>query len=123
VPRPADGNLIRLVVKKVNARTLSFHGYFACAGRECDGGTVKVSLAGKKKSAPLLVRFKVGQERISVRVRRVGGQLLHAQVIERINGCTMCPSGNDYLLRQPILPRPAITPIPSPTPTSRPGGQ
>jgi hypothetical protein len=123
IPRPQNGTLVRLVVKRVNARTLSFHGYFSCGGRVCDGGTIKVSLAGKRGSTPLTSRFKVSKQQLVVTIRRVGRRLLHALVIKRINGCTMCPSGSDYLLRQPTLPRPVTTPSPTPTTSTRPGGQ
>jgi hypothetical protein len=122
VTNPEQYSLISLTITEVNARTLSFHGYFSCAEGTCDGGTTRVPLGGKNKSAPLKARFKVEKVQVEIRIRGVLRRLLHVRLIERVSDCTMCPARNEYLLHPTGQSGPAITPIPSTAPVYSSGG-
>jgi hypothetical protein len=104
---PQYGALSGLTITRLTPTTLSVHATCAVPPGQppCDLGTVKVTVPAHGTLNQITAKVPVtklnGQPvtgYVSVTVMREGLHLLHALVVNHVNGCTMCPSHNSYMI-------------------------
>lgn len=75
-----NGGMTRLIISKVNANTVSFHGYGSCTPTDCDWGTINVSFTPPVLTGTWSFSFKTTQIKV-----QLSGSSLSATTVDTYN--------------------------------------
>jgi hypothetical protein len=112
--------MTKLIIQKVNANTVSFHGYGKCSPQDCDWGVINVPF-----TPPVLVgAYNFGFKTTRITVQLSGANLL-ADVYDDYNpGDSRPDRSNSYIMNKQLFILPIMTAViratvflvPTPTP-------